>query len=179
AFHRDRIIRVAADVEHVLRVASVFFGKGPDLVRLVEDVLGRPREGPQLILQPVELVVSERSAVLAELQRDQVQDDELRDERLRRGDADLDARARVDRLVDLAGEARPDDVGDREGLAAAAMRLPRRTERVRGLAALRGPEDEGPLRRALAVAVLGRELRGGGDARDLLDNVLPDERRVV
>src|SRR5437867_8435554 len=59
------------------------------------------------------------------------------------------------------------------------MRLARRTERVRGLAALRDQEDEGPLRRALAVAVLRRELRGGGDARDLLDDVLPDERRVV
>src|SRR2546430_10410804 len=124
---------MSADVEHVLRVASVFFGKGPDLVRLVEDVLGRPRKGPQLVFEPVELVISERSAVLAQLQRDQVEDDELRDERLRRGDADLDARARVDRLVDLAGEARADDVANPEGLASPAMRLPRRAERVRGL----------------------------------------------
>src|SRR2546422_10300724 len=153
-----------AVVEHVLWVASVFFGKGPDLVRLVEDVLGRPRKGPQLVFEPVELVIPERSAVLAQLQRDQVEDDELRDERLRRGDADLDARARVDRLVDLAREARAADVGDGEGLAGAATRFPRRAEGVRGLAALRDQEDEGALPCALGVAVLGRELRGGRGA---------------
>src|SRR2546426_11167129 len=59
------------------------------------------------------------------------------------------------------------------------MRLPRRTERVRGLAALRDQQDERSLRRALAVAVLGRELRGRGYPRDLLDDVFADERRVV
>src|SRR3989454_11823790 len=123
-----------------------------------------------MVLQPVELIVSEGSTVLAELERDQVQDDELGDERLRRGDADLDARARVDRLVDLPGEARADDVGDREGLASAAMRLPRRAERVCGLAALRDPQDERPLRGPLAVAILGRALRGRRDACDLLDD---------
>src|SRR5207247_10931993 len=143
-----------------LRVASVLRGERSDLVRLVEDVLGRPRKRPELIFQPVELVVSQRPTVLAELQCDQIEDNELRDKRLRRGDADLDARARVDGLVDLAGEARADDIGDREGLASAAMRLPGRAARVCGLAALRDEEDEGSLRCALAVAVLGRELRG-------------------
>src|SRR5439155_26497079 len=146
-FHRDRIVSMAADVEHVLRVAAVLRGERPDLVRLVEDVLRRPRERTELILQPVELVVSQRPTVLAELQRDQIEDDELRDERLRRGDADLDARARVDRLVDLAGEARADDVANPEGLASAAMRLPRGAARVRGLAALRDEEDERSPRR--------------------------------
>src|SRR3989454_12540975 len=103
-----------------------------------------------MVLQPVELIVSEGSTVLAELERNQVEDDQLGDERLRRGDADLDARAGVDRLVDLAGEARADDVGDTAGLAAAATRLPRRTEHVLGLAALRDVGVGGRLPGALA-----------------------------
>jgi len=45
----------------------------------------------------VDLVGRERAADLRELQRDQIEQRDLRRERLRGGDADLEAAARVDR----------------------------------------------------------------------------------
>src|SRR5437899_6490460 len=178
ALQGNRVVRVAPDVEHVPGV-PVLLREPAYLVRLVQDVLGGPWERAELVLQAIQFVVAEGASVLTELQGDQVEGHELRDERLRRRDADLDPGARVDRLVGLPREARADHVRDREGLRSATAGLAGRPEGVGGLAALRDQDHEGLFRRALAVPVLRGEFRGRRDPRELLEDVLSDEGRMV
>src|SRR5207253_9790172 len=101
------------------------------------------------------------------------------DERLRRGDADLDPGARVDRLVGLPREAGADHVRDREGLRSATAGLAARPEGVGGLAAPRDQAPEGLFRRALAVPVLRGEFRRRRDPAAPFEDVLSDAGRVV
>ena len=64
---------------------------------------------------------------------EQVQRDQLRRERLGRGDADLRAGVRVDGAVGLARRHAADDVADGDAAGAAALGLAQRGERVGGL----------------------------------------------
>jgi hypothetical protein len=72
-----------------------------------------------------ELVGRQRAPHLPEVERQQVQRDELRGERLGRGDADLRPGVRVDRAVGLARGHAADDVAD--GDAARALRFASRS----------------------------------------------------
>src|SRR6266511_1868722 len=159
--------------------AFPYFEERANLVGLVHHVLHGPRQRTEMVLQRIEFIVAEGAAVLPDLQCDEVEHHELRVERLRPGDADLDARAGVEREVRLPGEARAEDGRAPEGLASPPTRLASGPEGVGRLTALRDEDDERPLRWALAVAVLRRQLCGCGDAGDLLEDVLADEGGVV
>ena len=74
-----------------------------------------------LVEDEADLVRRQRPAHLGQLQRDQVEQRDLRRERLRRGDADLEAAARVERRVDLARDLRAHHVRDRDRVRAALL----------------------------------------------------------
>ena len=117
---------------------------------------------------------------LRELERDEVQERHLGSERLRRGDAHLDAGPRIEHRVHLAGDLRAHHVRDRERVGARLPRETHRRERVRRLARLRDPDHERVLREhGVPVAPLARDVVLDGDAGPFLDRVPRDDARVV
>ena len=119
-------------------------------------------------------------AQLGEPQREQVHDRDLGDERLGRGDADLEAGAGVEDAVGLARDLRAHDVRDREHLRAALARQAHRRQRVERLARLGHADHEvAGADDRVAVAVLGGDVHLDRDPRPLLDRVAADQARVV
>ncbi len=119
-------------------------------------------------------------AQAAELEREQRQRDHLARERLGRRDADLRAGVQVDAAVGLARDRRADDVHD-----ARASRAPRRfASRIAASVSAVSPDCEITMHSVssfddrVAVAELRRVLDLDRDARELLDHVLADQRRV-
>ena len=99
---------------------------------------------------------SQRAADLGQVQREQVERDELAGEGLGRGDADLRAGVRVDRPVGFAGGHAADDVADGDAARALALGFPEGGERVGGLARLGDHDSERVVvDDRVAVAVLG------------------------
>ena len=124
ALERDRAPHVAAEVEVELRV-GVALGGGLD--RRVEGSMSSVMRVGQVLDLPDELgdpLGRHRAAQLGEAQREQVHRRDLADERLRRGDRDLEAGARVEHAVGVARGLRADDVR--------ARRAPSRRAPARG-----------------------------------------------
>ena len=125
-------------------------------------------------------LLRQRAPDLRELQRDEDEQRDLRGERLRRRDADLEPAARVEHRVDLARDLRAHLVRDRDGARAVLAREPHRGDRVARLARLRDPDHERVLREhRVAVDPLARDVRLDRDARPLLDDVAADDAGVV
>ncbi len=134
----------------------------------------------QAIEDEVDLLLRQRATDLREPKRQQAEQRDLRGERLRRGDADLDPAARVERRVDLAGDLRAHHVRDRERARAALAREPYRVDGVARLARLRDPDHERVLRQhGVAVDPFARDVGLDGHARPLFDDVPADDARVV
>ena len=107
-------------------------------------------------------------------------DGDLADERLGRGDADLQAGARVEHAVGVARGLRAHDVGDRQHRGAALARQAHRRQRVGRLAGLRDADDEvAGADHRVAVAVLRGDVHLDRDPRPLLDRVAADQAGVV
>ena len=87
---------------------------------------------------------------MPELQREQVERDDLGGERLGAGDADLGAGVRVEHVVALARDRRVAHVADREHARALRLALAQRGERVGRLAGLRDRDHEHALGRGSA-----------------------------
>ncbi len=124
--------------------------------------------------------LGQRSAQLSQPQREQVHDRHLGDERLRRGDADLQTRAGVKNAVRIARRLRAHDVRDGQDAGAPLAREPHRGQRVERLAGLSDADHEvaGPDHR-VAVAVLRGDVHLDGDPSPFLDRVPADQPRVV
>ena len=121
-----------------------------------------------------------RPANLRHLQRDQGQQRDLRSECLRRGDADLEAAARVDRGIRLARDLRAHEVRHRKRARSAIARELDRVDGVARLARLRDADHERVLRQhRVAVDPLARDVGLDRDARPLLDDVAPDDACVI
>ncbi len=120
------------------------------------------------------------AAQLRQTQPEQIHDGDLTDERLRRGDADLEARAGEQDPVGVAGGLRAHHVRDGQHAGAALARQPHRRERVGGLARLGDPEHEvAGADDGVAVAVLGGDVDLDGQPRPLFDRVAADQPGVV
>jgi hypothetical protein len=118
----------------------------------------RTRSGaPLQRLHELDAVAEAHVAHAAEVERQHRADQQLRGERLGRGDADLGPDVLVDAAVGLAGDGGADDIVDREHLVALALGFAHRGERVDRLAGLAHHEEERvAIERGVAVA----ELRG-------------------
>ena len=124
--------------------------------------------------------LGQRLPDLCEPQRDQRQQRDLRRERLRRGDTDLEAAARVQDRVGLARDLRPHQVRDRERPRALLLRELHRVDRVARLTRLRDADHERVLREhRVAVDPLARDVGLDREARPLLDDVAADDAGVV
>ena len=120
------------------------------------------------------------SRALRELEPDQEEQRDLRGERLRRGDADLEPGARVEHRVDLARDLRAHHVRDRDRARALLARELHRLDRVARLARLRDADHERPwIEHRVAVDPLARDVGLDRDARPLLDRVAADDTGVV
>ena len=99
--------------------AAISSISGAHLQRLLE----QQRQLQQRVDVRLRRLERQRAAHLAEVEREQVERDELRGERLGRGDADLRAGVRVDRPVGFARGHAADDVADRDAASAVAASL--------------------------------------------------------
>ena len=96
AFERDRVVDAAAEVEEIGAVVEArrdLLDLGRELQRLLEQL----RQLQQRVDVRLRRLGRQRAARLAEPQAEQIQRDELRRERLGRGDADFRPGVRVDR----------------------------------------------------------------------------------
>ena len=141
ALERDRQADVAAEVEEEVRVV-VALRDLLDRVVAVEERLDLARELVDEVEDELDLARRQRLADLRELERDEVEERDLRGEGLRRRDAHLEAGARVQHGVDLARHLRAHHVRDRDRAGALLARELERLDRVARLARLRDPDDE-------------------------------------
>ena len=178
-FERHRKPDVAAEVEEEVRVV-VALRDLLDRVVAVEELLDLVRQLVDEVEDELDLARRQRLADLRELQRDEVEQRDLRGERLRRGDAHLETGARVEHRVDLARDLRAHHVRDRDRARARLARELERRDRVARLARLRDPDDEVVLvDDRVAVDPLARDVELDGDACPLLDHVAADDACVV
>ena len=146
----------------------------------VERPGGRRRQRPQRRPERQLLRLRERAADLGDRGGQDDQRRDLGDERLRRRDGDLGPGLQEEDRVGLAGDRRPDGVGDRDDRAATLAGEAGRGDGVGGLARLGDRDDERPLvERRRAVAELGADVGPGRQPGPVLDRGRPDERRVV
>ena len=125
------------------------------------------------------LLRREVAADRPEVQCDQRHQRDLRGERLRGGDADLEASARVEHAVGRTGDRRPHDVGDGNHASATLLRDLHRGKRVGGLAGLRdGKHERLGIEDPVAVAPLAGDVGLGGHPAPLLDQVPTHEAGV-
>src|SRR5262249_61442617 len=108
-FERDRIVDPAAQVQKIragVEPCGDFLDLWGDLERLLEQV----RQLEDRVDMRARGLERQNAARLAELQSEQIQRDQLRRERLGRGDADLRPRVRVDGPVGLPRRHAADNV---------------------------------------------------------------------
>src|SRR3954469_3627857 len=84
------------------------------IVDVVEELLQPLRELVELVEDEIDLVLRQAAPDGCELEREQAEQRDLRSERLRRCDTDLDAATCVERRVHLARDLRSHHVRDRE-----------------------------------------------------------------
>ena len=180
SLERDRVVHAAPEEQRVL-LARERLGPGDDRGLERERRLQRRGQVAQAPHPERFLLDGQPAAQLGKRRREQEQRDQLRRERLGRGDADLRARAgEVDELG-LAHHRRRADVADRQRVAVSELlRVLERGERVGGLARLRDHDHQGVrIGNALAVAILARDLDLAGHAREALDPVLGHRAGVI
>ena len=178
AFERDRIVDAAAEVQEVGAVVEL----RRDLLDLLRG-LQRVFEDLRQLHQRVDVLAAlrrrQRAAHFGELQREEVERDQLRGERLGRGHANLRAGVRVDRAFGLARRHAADDVADGEAAGALALGFAQRRQRVGGFARLRDGDGERlVVDDRIAIAVFGAVVHFDRQLRELLDHELADERGV-
>jgi hypothetical protein len=105
---------------------------------------------------------------------------DLGHERLGRGDRHFRAGLQEHRGVRLAGDRRADGIGDGDDRGSAVVGQAGGGDRVGGFARLRHGDDErSRIQRRRAVAELGGDVGAGRNAQPLLEELSPDQRRVV
>ena len=124
--------------------------------------------------------LGQRAFHLAQEQRQQIQRDELRRERLGRRHADFWAGVRVDGAFGLSRVAMLPTTLQMARLRAPFLaRLAQRRQRVGGLARLRDDDDQRvAVDDEVAIAVLRAVVDFDGQAGEALDEELADQRRV-
>ena len=147
--------------------------------RHLQRLLEQQRQLQQRVDVPLSRPRAKHAAHLTRRSASRYKRDQLRRERLGRGDADLRAGVRVDRPVGLARGHAADDVADGDAAGALTLRLAQRGQRVGRLARLRDDDGE-RIRRddRVPVAVLGAVIDLDRDPRELLDHELADQPRV-
>src|SRR5438093_3390072 len=178
ALERGRVVHASAEEEKVAS-SVVAIRKRTDLGLLAKYRIDERGKVERFSEELPGFLAVDRSAALSEVDRKEVEVDKHRGVGLRRRDADLRSCVQIDDIVGHAAGLASDDVDHREQARALLLRLLHRRERVDRLAALGDRDDELSFRdRRLAVAVLARDLHIAGNARDALDQVLADERRL-
>ena len=133
AFERDRVVDAAAQEEEIRAVVEPlghFLHRGRGLERLLQNL----RHLQQLADVIANLRRGQGAAHLRHVKGQELQRDQLRGERLGRGNANLGAGVRIDRALGLAGRHAADHVADGDAVGALALRLAQRGERVGGFA---------------------------------------------
>ena len=179
ALERDRVGEPAPEEQEVLELRVAPRDGGRALLK--QQRLAKHRRQPH---RGFDLGAFERgieaAAQPSEVQRHGVQRDHRGGHRLRARYRDLRAGARVDHAVGDARGLRSRRVADRQLRAALAPRLLHRQQRVHRLARLRDRDDErARVQHRPAVAELRGVVDLGGQAREALDVVPPDHRRVL
>ena len=179
AFHRNRIIDIAPEIEDVMR----FFQRtGVSFHRFsrVEHFVDMLRERLQFRRQMAHFVLGRRAFDLAHVERQHEKRDQLRRVRFRRRDRDFRPRQRINGVIGFARDGRTDGICDRDGERAETFRFLQCRERVNRFPRLAHHDDQRPLRRErMAVAILRRNLHRRRDFDETLDVVLCDEPRVI
>src|SRR4051795_7015269 len=179
ALERNRKPDVTAEVEEE-RLVVVAFGDLLDRMVSVEELLHLLGEVVERLEDELDLLRGHRAADLRELQRNQGEQRNLRRERLRRRDTDLEPGARVQNGVDLARHLRSELVRDRERTRPLLPRELHRRNRVGGLPGLGDPDDERVFRQhGIPVTPLACDVRLDGDTGPLLDDVATDDGSVI
>ena len=132
AFERDRVVDPPAEVQEIGAVVEALghlFHRGRRLDGLLEDL----RHLQQLVDVMANLRRRQRAAHLRHVEREQLQRDELRRERLGRGHANLWAGVRVDRPFGFTRGHAADHVADGDSVRALPPCFTQRGERLRGL----------------------------------------------
>jgi hypothetical protein len=179
ALERDGQADVPSEVEEE-RCTVMPLGDLLDRMVAVEIRGDLPGQCVHLGDQAGDLGGGERVPDLGELQREEVEERDLRRESLRGGDGHLDPSPRVEDPFDLLGDLGAHHVRDRKRAGAG---LPRQANCVDGVARLAGlgdAYDERVLRQhRIAVAPFARDVGLAGEPRPLLDHVAAHDARVV
>src|SRR5918996_721291 len=179
ALERDRQADVPPEVEEERRVV-VAARDLLDRVVGLEEVLDLARELVDEVEDELELARGQRLPDLRELQRDEVEERDLRGERLRGGDAHLQAGTGVEHRVHLARHLGAHHVRDCDGARPLLPRKLERLDRVARLSLLRDADDEVALvDHGVAIEPLAGDVELDGDPPPLLDDVAADDARVV
>ena len=179
ALERDREADVPAEVEEERPVGEPL-GDLLDRMVAVEEALDLVGQLVDRVEDELALLCRHRPPHLRQLQRDEVEQRDLRRERLRRRDADLEPAACVQHGIDLARDLRAHHVRDRDGVGALLARELHRLDRVAGLAGLGDADHERVVAdHRIAVDPLGGDVRLDGEPRPLLEHVAADDARVV
>ena len=154
AFERDRIVDAAAEIEEVGAVVELrrdLFDLLRGLERFFEDL----RQLHQRVDVLAAFGLRQRVAHLGQLERKQVERDQLRGERLGGRHADLRAGVRVDGAFGFARGHAADDVADRKAPRALGFRLTQGGQRIRRFTGLRDRDGQRlVIDDRIAVAVL-------------------------
>src|SRR5205814_8857000 len=115
----------------------------------------------------------------AEEETNQIQDDQLGGERLRRGYADLGTSVHINSAIAFAGNCAGHVVTNAKGAVTFAFAFPQPAQGIGSFAALADREDKGVFgRRRVAMAIFARKIDVDGNVRQLLDDVFADARGV-
>ena len=132
ALECSRVSRVAADEQEVAR-ARVPLGQLANLSVQPDGPRDLIRQPAQVLDHLGDLVGEHGPPDLRQVQRQEVEHDHLRGERLRRGDADLRPGVRVQDAVGLPRDRRTHSVGDGDDVRVLLARVTDRLQRVDGL----------------------------------------------
>ena len=162
-----------------MRTSAVPFGDLAHPALALQRLADQVRQGVQLT-HHLRSLNRRQVAHPAEIEGQHGQDGDLVGERLGAGHADLGAGVEVDAAVGLPRDAAADDVAQGQRRVPLALALAQGGQRVGRLAGLgQGQHDGVAVQRRVAVAELAGVLDLDRHARELLEQVLADQRRVV
>ena len=169
--HADGVVHIAAD-EKQRRVILIALGKLRDLRIEVDGALHHLRQDHEVIRELGSLFPAQAAALLAQIERQQIQHRHLRGVALRGRNGDLRACPGVDDIVRDAGDRTADDVDDREHIRALGLRLADGGDGVRRLAGLRNDDHERVLvDDRVTVAELTRKVSIDRNVRELFERI--------